>query len=139
MKPEIFADTNYWVALFNPKDSLFARSVYYSESTPSTEPIVTSQVILGEVIEQFAKKSIFIKEHILRFIAELDRDSRIIIEPMTPKLFEDTIAFYRRHLDKEWGFVDCSSFVIMKRRGIKDALTYDRHFIQAGFKALLRE
>lgn len=33
---------------------------------------------------------------------------------------------------------DCSSFLIMERYGIDSALTYDWHFEQAGFKALLR-
>ncbi len=34
--------------------------------------------------------------------------------------------------------VDCSSFVLMKERGIRTALTTDRHFEQAGFVRLLR-
>jgi len=38
--------------------------------------------------------------------------------------------------DKEWGLVDCLSFVIMRERGITEALTPDRHFTRAGFKAL---
>ncbi len=42
-------------------------------------------------------------------------------------------------MDKEWGLVDCVSFVVMREHGIEAALTTDRHFIQAGFRALLRE
>jgi predicted nucleic acid-binding protein len=33
---------------------------------------------------------------------------------------------------------DCSSFLIMWQYGIDAALTYDKHFEQAGFDALLR-
>ncbi|MFM5956954.1 MAG: PIN domain-containing protein, partial [Dolichospermum sp.] len=40
--------------------------------------------------------------------------------------------------DKEWGLVDCISFIVMQDRGITDALTADTHFQQAGFRALLR-
>ncbi|MFM6264927.1 MAG: PIN domain-containing protein, partial [Dolichospermum sp.] len=40
--------------------------------------------------------------------------------------------------DKEWGLVDCISFIVMQDRGISDALTTDIHFQQAGFRALLR-
>lgn len=46
---------------------------------------------------------------------------------------------YSRHTDKTWGLVDCISFVAMQERGITEALTADRHFVQAGFRALLLE
>jgi predicted nucleic acid-binding protein len=34
--------------------------------------------------------------------------------------------------------VDCTSFVVMNALGISEALTYDEHFLQAGYLALLR-
>ena len=40
--------------------------------------------------------------------------------------------------DKEFSLVDCSSFVIMGKRRISDALTADRHFEQAGYTRLLK-
>ena len=40
--------------------------------------------------------------------------------------------------DKEWSLVDCASFVIMKQRGVTEALTTDHHFEQAGFVRLLK-
>ena len=36
--------------------------------------------------------------------------------------------------DKSFSVTDCSSFVVMKERRIKAALTNDRHFVQAGFQ-----
>jgi len=44
---------------------------------------------------------------------------------------------YRNYSDKEWGLTDCISFVVMKEQGIKEALTTDKHFAQAGFRVLL--
>jgi predicted nucleic acid-binding protein len=40
--------------------------------------------------------------------------------------------------DKVWSLVDCASFVVMRQRGLKDALTSDQHFEQAGFRRLLK-
>ena len=138
MSSEVFADTNFWIAIFDERDSLHEAATDAITLLPENCRLVTSQTIFSEVLELFAKRSVFIKEEIIGFTADVIVDSSVILEPSTPKLFDDTIAYYRKHSDKEWGFVDCSSFVIMKRRGIKEALTYDKHFIQAGFKALLR-
>jgi hypothetical protein len=35
--------------------------------------------------------------------------------------------------------VDCISFVVMRQAGITSALTFDRHFEQAGFHPLMRD
>ena len=41
--------------------------------------------------------------------------------------------------DKAWSLVDCSSFVIMKKYSLFEALTTDHHFEQAGFARLLKD
>lgn len=51
-------------------------------------------------------------------------------------LFIDTSAFYAIadiNIDKEWSFTDCTSYVVMKQKGITEAFTLDRHFTQMGF------
>jgi len=55
-----------------------------------------------------------------------------------PDLDAEAWALFRRYTDKQWSLVDCASFVVMRQRGITDALTTDRHFEQAGFRRLLR-
>jgi predicted nucleic acid-binding protein len=40
--------------------------------------------------------------------------------------------------DKDWSLTDCISFVVMENQDITEALTADRHFVQAGFTALLK-
>ncbi|OQY99732.1 MAG: hypothetical protein B6D35_08655 [Candidatus Brocadia sp. UTAMX2] len=61
------------------------------------------------------------------------------IVPITTTLIMEGIEFFDRRMDKEWGLVDCISFVTMEKYGIKDALAADDHFVQAEFKALLLE
>jgi uncharacterized protein len=51
------------------------------------------------------------------------------------KWIDEALQLYH---DKEWSHTDCASFRVMEKEGIGEALTYDRHFEQAGFKALMR-
>lgn len=53
-------------------------------------------------------------------------------------LFQSAFELYKTHKDKSWGMTDCISFVVMRERGIIDALTNDKDFHQAGFNALMR-
>jgi predicted nucleic acid-binding protein len=38
---------------------------------------------------------------------------------------------------KEWDWIDCVSFELMERRGLREALSLDHHFAQAGFILLV--
>jgi predicted nucleic acid-binding protein len=48
------------------------------------------------------------------------------------------LHLYESYTDKEWGLTDVSSFVVMKRFGVNESLTDDKHFEQYGFSILLK-
>jgi predicted nucleic acid-binding protein len=58
---------------------------------------------------------------------------------VTRSVMVDAVMLYQQASDKNWSITDCASFVLMRQNNISDALTYDHHFEQAGFRALLRE
>jgi len=62
---------------------------------------------------------------------------KVKIIPATHDLFELGLQLYSQRLDKDWPLTDCVSFVVMSEAKLRDALTGDRHFEQAGFRALL--
>lgn len=68
----------------------------------------------------------------------LERDPQVEIVLITDELYREAMALFCSRLDKDWGLIDCLSFIVMKERGLSDALTTDEHFEQAGFLALLR-
>ena len=47
-------------------------------------------------------------------------------------------SYNRSLFDQGYSFTDCSSFVVMGEFKIRNVLTHDLHFDQAGFFALLR-
>ena len=73
------------------------------------------------------------------FVADLESKPQFEIVPADDHWFHLGLDLYRQRPDKEWSLTDCISFEIMRARGFTKALTTDRHFVQAGFRALLRE
>ena len=66
------------------------------------------------------------------------KQPRIKIISADSNLFRQGVNLFEKRPDKNWSLTDCISFVVMEAEGIRDALTGDRHFEQAGFTALLK-
>lgn len=82
------------------------------------------------------------RPHVIVFTTKLlnaiENDPNIGIVPLTETLYAQAFNLYQNRADKEWGLVDCVSFVVMQERDISKALTTDEHFRQAGFFPLLQ-
>lgn len=129
----IFADTAYYLALLSPRDALHAGAV--EASGRITGQIVTSAWVMQELADGLAAPPA--RPAFLRLLDTLQADSQVLIVPVDPNLWREALEFYRQRSDKPWSLTDCTSFLLMKRHDIKEALTADHHFEQAGFTALL--
>ncbi len=78
------------------------------------------------------------KASAVQMIETLTHSPEVEIVRLTPELWEQSFQLYRTYLDKQWSLVDCISFTVMRQRGMASALTFDSHFAQAGFTALMR-
>jgi uncharacterized protein len=78
------------------------------------------------------------RERIHKSIDTLYSDARWHVLSASNELFASGLGIHRQVSDKEWSLTDCISFIVMRERGITQALTHDHHFEQAGFEALLR-
>lgn len=133
----VFADTGYWVAIVHPHDGLHQKAIDVSRQLRGYR-IVTSEMVLVEVLNMFSGRGAHLREAASRAVQEITNDVTIEVVPQTRKLFLDALYLYRARADKEWSLTDCASFVIMKRLNIDEALTGDHHFEQYAFKALLK-
>jgi predicted nucleic acid-binding protein len=56
---------------------------------------------------------------------------------VTEDVHRQAMALLLARQDKDYSLCDAVSFVLMRKHGIRDALTTDRHFEQEGFRRLL--
>lgn len=100
--------------------------------------IVTSERVLSELLNHFADKGNPLRTAATTLTDRLFTDPNVEVIPLTTAAFKRGLKMYKERPDKEWGITNCSSFLIMDAYEITEALTYDHHFVQAGYKALLR-
>jgi uncharacterized protein len=74
----------------------------------------------------------------LDFIVDLLDNPDIETVWINEQLHREAVELLTLRLDKTYSLCDAVSFVLMKQRGITEALTTDRHFEQEGFTRLLR-
>ena len=59
---------------------------------------------------------------------------RVRLLRIDTELWAEAWQLFKKYDDKEFSFVDCASFVVMRREHLVDAFTFDRHFEQMGFR-----
>ncbi len=134
MKPALFIDTSYFLALVNRRDKY--HQVAKAVAAQIEPPFVTSDAVLFELGNALAKPPH--RALGIRALQQIRADVAIEVVHVAPDLFAQTMAFYEARPDKAWGLTDCSSFVIMQQRQLREVLTADKHFEQAGFTRLLQ-
>ena len=134
----IFADTGYWIALLHPKDELHSKAQTVSSQLGQVR-LVTSEMILSEVLNYFADKGTVLRQASAALAEQIQNDPNSLIVPQTSMQFKNALRFYQQRQDKSWGLTDCASILIMQAEGINEALAHDINFKQAGFTALLRD
>ena len=135
---DLFLDTSFAVALAVPSDAHAEASAYWSRLVQQRgDALVTTTGVVLEIGNGLA--SVNRRRAATRLIDLLYRDPAIRVVEIDTSLVDRARDPYRSRPDKAWGLVDCASFVVMRERGIAGALTADRHFEQAGFRALLHE
>ncbi len=133
---KVFADTSGWLALVVKSDFLHEKAVeIYQNLLNQNYDFVTHDGILLEVGNSLS--SVKARNTALKLKENIENSSRIELVSLSPELIESGWKLYAERLDKDWGIIDCISFVVMQRYGLTEALTTDKHFKQAGFTKLL--
>jgi predicted nucleic acid-binding protein len=134
---EVFADTFYWIAIFDPKESAHEQAAEQSRLLRSKH-LVTTELVLIEVLNHFSGYGPYWRDRAARLVEQIIDNEHVVLVPHTPlETLERSLVLYRARLDKAYSLTDCVSMLTMRERNIYEVLTQDRHFAQEGFTLLL--
>ena len=132
----VFLDTSFVIALLNKDDPHHARAKALDDELLNDGALlILHWGIVLEIADGFARLAR--RAQGLRLLAKLTGEEGYELVPITESLLQEALDLYRSRVDKEWGLTDCISFVLMKQRGMTEALAADVHFNQTGFTGLL--
>jgi predicted nucleic acid-binding protein len=130
----VFVDTSVWIAARNLDDvnHLRAKEILTSMLKGELGEIYTSDYILDEVVTLMLKRTkrlelaIEMGEYILK-------SPRIRKLRITEEIFDDAWKKFKSLKGKLMSFTDCTSLVLMEKRGIEYIASFD-----SGFDGLAR-
>ena len=131
----LFLDTGYLIALEALDDQYHQIAIEHWRTLLPTHPsFVTTSYIHDEVVTFFNSRShhtkaVEVGNHLLN-------SPSIDFIHVDESLFKEGWEYFQKHQDKAYSLTDCVSFVLMKQLQIHKALSFDQHFIQAGFKRI---
>ncbi len=130
----VFADTSYFLAFLGEKDQHHERALAWTRVLRA--PVVTIEYVVIEVGNSLIRggdRAVFVD-----FYRELRDGAKLEVVPASTELQDHGAKLFADRPDKQWSLTDCISFVVMSDRRLRDALSADRDFEEAGFRALLR-
>ncbi|MBI4259310.1 MAG: PIN domain-containing protein [Actinobacteria bacterium] len=124
-----FADTSFWVALF------YARDAHHAEAREmwlaNDEPIAVSNHVLGETWTFLRRRSGHAAA--VEAVEAIRSSRRVQVLHCAPDTEEEAWRWLRRRPERAYSFVDASSFAVMRRKRVREALAFDGDFSAAGF------
>ena len=134
----LFADTFYWIALVDLSDSAHRRALSMS-SDRADSFIITTDEVLAEYLTFFAMAPEQMRRKAVTNAQRILDDPGVQVVPQSRESFLSGMALYGARPDKGYSLTDCISMQTMRKKGLTEVLTNDRHFEQEGFRALFRD
>jgi hypothetical protein len=127
----IFVDTSYYIARMMPREQ------WHRASIRAVKPgmiFFTSSLVINETISLLQSRGYF--SAALTFLGRARRNEEVQIVHPDPVLQAEAWELSGRWGSAGANAVDCVSFAMMARLGIRKAFAFDAHFRTAGFETL---
>ena len=129
----IFADTSFWVAYRNRRDPHHEEAVSLLTARRD-DVLLTTNHVRGETWTYLRRRAGH--RSAVGFLDALRSSPRVTVVHVDADVEGDALAWLRRHEEREFSFVDATSFTTMRRQRISEALAFDGDFSAAGFVEL---
>lgn len=129
-----FADTSWWVAWSLPGDSRHSEALELLARIGPGEQVLTTNLVLGETWTFLRRKdSHRTAVGFLDRVAVLEAERKLVLHAVTGEQEARAWAWLRRRGEREYSFVDATSFEVMRARRLREVLAFDNDFTAAGF------
>jgi predicted nucleic acid-binding protein len=128
-----FVDSSYWVALQLARDERHELAVALWRDRGSARLLTTNHVV-GETWTYLRRRAGHAAAR--RFVEHAQRSPSLVIHWVERSVEEDAWRWLRRHDEREYSFVDATSFAVMRRLRLTGALAFDGDFAAARFVEL---
>lgn len=137
MNKFIFVDTSAFFFFFDDEAPEYKKVLQIFQNTLLTGgKLVTTDYILDELFTIVRCREKLSVSKIIEFVNGVNV-SDIEVVGISKELFQEALTIMGKYSDQYFSFTDCTSFALMKKLKIKEAITADRHFATAGFNPLL--
>lgn len=129
-----FADTGWWVAWALPGDARHADALGMLERLGRSEQVLTTNLVAGETWTFLRRRDTH--RTALAFLDRLDTltaAERLVLHRVTEQQEAGAWEWLRKHDEREYSYVDATSFRVMRDRRLREALAFDQDFAAAGF------
>jgi predicted nucleic acid-binding protein len=129
----IFVDTSFWVALRNRRDGHHDDAKRLLTEHAGTQ-LTTTNHVRGETWTYLRRRSGH--RGAVGFLDVIEQSPRIRVTRVSEEAEQRALAWLRKHDEREYSFVDATSFIVMGILRIREALAFDGDFSAAGFTEL---
>ncbi|MFH1077059.1 MAG: PIN domain-containing protein [Pseudomonadota bacterium] len=131
----IFIDTGFIIALESVTDQNHEKALQlWNELLKDLPKMVTTTYVIDEIVTFFNNRNRHAKA--VEIGNRLMNSRSIRVLHVDKGLFCRSWQYFQQHDDKTYSLTDCISFIVMTEEASEAALSFDKHFIQAGFKVL---
>jgi uncharacterized protein len=128
----LFVDTAGWMACADASDPAHRKAVVVRDAWLEDGGLfVTSDYVADETLTLLRRR--LGMDAAEAWWRQVDGSSRVRWEYISLARADKARGLFFRYRDKDFSFTDCTSFILMRELKLREALTTDRHFRQAGF------
>jgi len=129
----LFVDSAAWLALYDRGDKYHARAKQaFSDLGERKVTFLVTDYLAAETVTLIMSRAghaqaVLCGEWLLN-------SPRVRLVRVDAGTWNEAWQMFKMYDDKDFSFVDCASFVMMRRERIVSAFTFDHHFEQMGFR-----